>query len=198
MRCTLETIGDTINNKGPAPFVLDIPFRQAKRMGPAPNVLDVPFRQAKRSGFTLLEVTLVTVIILILITLSMPIFRRTYEDLMISSSAKDIAQMINFARERAVFERINYRFIIDDTASTYQVLAQYEERGEFTPLKDRWGRINKVPEDIDIKADIKSIDFSPSGISGSAVIYLTSGKGKTYSITLDGKRGTAKVDDKAE
>jgi prepilin-type N-terminal cleavage/methylation domain-containing protein len=150
------------------------------------------------SGFTLIEVTLVSVIILILITLSMPIFRRTYEDLRISSSAKDIAQMINFARERAVFERINYRFIIDDTANTYQVLAQYEERGEFTPLKDRWGRINRVPEDIGIKSDIKSIDFSPSGISGGAVIYLTSGKGKTYSITLDGKRGTAKVDDKTE
>jgi Tfp pilus assembly protein FimT len=149
-------------------------------------------------AFTLIEVTLVAVIILILITLSMPIFRRTYEDLRISSSAKDISQMINFARERAVFERINYRFIIDGTANTYQVLAQYEERGEFTPLKDRWGRVNKVPEDIDIKANIKSIDFSPSGVSGGAVIYITSNKGKAYSITLDGKKGTVKVDEKTE
>jgi Tfp pilus assembly protein FimT len=154
------------------------------------------FALVKQMGFTIIEVALVSVIILIVITLSMPIFRRTYEDLRISSSAKDIAQMINFARERAVFERINYRFIIDDTANTYQVLAQYEERGEFTPLKDRWGRINKVPEDINIKVDIKSIDFLPNGISGGSVIHLANGKGKIYSITLDGKRGTVKVDDK--
>jgi prepilin-type N-terminal cleavage/methylation domain-containing protein len=183
---------------GPAPFALNNRFVLAKQMGPAPFALNNRFVLAKQMGFTLIEVTLVSVIILILITLSMPIFRMTYEDLRISSSAKDIAQMITFARERAVFERINYRFVVDDTANTYQVLAQYEERGEFEPLKDRWGRVSVVPDGIDIQADIKSIDFSPSGISSHAVIYLTSGKGKTYSITLDGKKGIAKVDDKTE
>jgi Tfp pilus assembly protein FimT len=153
------------------------------------------FVLAKRIGFTLIEVTLVSVIILILITVSMPIFRRTYEDLKISSSANNIAHMINFARQRAIFERINYRFIIDDTNNTYQILAQYEDSPKFEPLKDRWGRISRVPQGIEIHTDIKSIDFSPSGISGHASIYLVSNQGKTYSVILDGKRGIVEVDD---
>jgi Tfp pilus assembly protein FimT len=187
-----------MKNRGFPPNDLSGEKIYPNRSGPAPFVLDNRFDLAKRTGFTLLEVTLVSVITLILITLSMPIFRRTYEDLEISSSAKNIAQMINFARQRAVFERINYRFIIDDTDNTYKVLAQYEERGEFKPLQDRWGRINSVPQNIDIKAEIKSIDFSPSGISGHSIIYLTNSRGKTYSITLDGKRGTVKIDNKSE
>ena len=151
----------------------------------------------RQYGFTLIELTLVSVIILILITLSMPLFRRTYEDLKITSCAKDISQIIHFSRERAIFERRNYRIIIDTKSNTYQILVHDEEGDGFKPLADRWGRMFHIPKDIEIRTDIKQIDFLPGGVSDSAVIYIIR-ENRTYSIILDGSTGSIKVDDKTE
>ena len=103
-----------------------------------------------KNAFTLIEVTLVSVIVLILITLSMPLFRRTYEDLKITSCTKDISQIIHFSRQRAIFERRNYRVVIDSDNNSYQILVQDEESDKFIPLADRWGRVYNVPKDIEI------------------------------------------------
>jgi len=150
-----------------------------------------------KKAFTLIEVTLVSVIILILITLSMPLFRRTYEDLKITSCAKDISQIIHFSRERAIFERRNYRIIIDTESNTYQILVHDEEGDGFKPLADRWGRMFHIPKDIEISTDKKQIDFLPGGVSDSAVICIIR-ENRTYSIILDGSTGSIKVDDKTE
>jgi Tfp pilus assembly protein FimT len=149
-------------------------------------------------AFTLLEVTLVSVIILALVALSMPIFRATYEDLKISSCAKDIARMMNFARERAIFERMDYRFVIDDINNTYQLFIQDEKDKGFRPLTERWGKAIKVPDGIDIESEVKYIDFSSNGVSDSAVINIANKENRVYSISLDGTSGSVKVDDKTE
>jgi general secretion pathway protein G len=71
MRCSLKQ-GDVMKIKAFISNILSIPFHQAKRPGPAPNILDTSFCRIKRSGFTLIELMLVVIIISVLVAMVVP------------------------------------------------------------------------------------------------------------------------------
>ena len=149
-------------------------------------------------AFTLLELMLVTAIILVLVALSTPIFRRTYEDLKLATSAKNIAYMANFCLERAVFERIDYRLVIDTENRSYRIFIKNEEKNTFKPLKERWGRSFRIPRGIEIKAGDGIIDFSPDGDMNSVIIYLIGKENKTIVVSIEAGTGLIKVYDYIE
>ena len=157
-----------------------------------------PGLESLRFGFTLLELVLVTAIILTLVALSTPFFRRTYEDLKLTSSAKTIAYTANFLRERAVFERRDYRLIIDVDNRLCRIYAEDEEDNTFRPLKERWGRSFKIPDGIEVKADRDTSDFSPDGNTDFAAVYLTNKENKTVLVSLEPGTGSIKVYDYIE
>lgn len=146
-------------------------------------------------GFTLLELMLVAVIILILVSVSTPLFKRTYEDLRLTSSAKEISSVMQFCQERAVFERKNFRFNVNPDKKTYQLLAKDEEKGEFQPLRSRWGRAFKIPDGIDIEADQDTVDFFPDGTATPASLYLTNKEGQVFTILTEQETGLVRVYD---
>jgi len=149
-------------------------------------------------AFTLLELTLVAAIILALVALSAPLFRRTYEDLKLTTSAKNIAYMANFCRERAIFERRGYRLIIDIDNNLYRISVEDEESNVFKPLREKWGRSFKIPNGIEVKADKTIIDFLPDGDTGSVTIYLTNKESKISAVSIGAGAGSIKVYDYIE
>jgi len=151
-----------------------------------------------RYAFTLLELMLVAAIILALVLLSTPIFRRTYEDLQLTTSAKNIAYMANFCRERAVFERIDYRLNIDTDNNVYQISVRNEEDNTFKPLKEKWGRSFRIPNGIEVKTDKEAIDFSPEGDTNSFTIYLTNKENKTIVVSIKAGTGSIRIYDYIE
>ncbi len=141
---------------------------------------------------------LVAAIILALVVLSTPLFRRTYEDLRITTSAKNIAYIANFCRERAVFERIKYRLTIDIDNNLYQISVEDEGDNTFKPLKERWGRPFKIPDGIEVKADKATIDFLPDGDTNSVTVYLTNKENRTIAVSIEAGTGSIKVYDYIE
>lgn len=139
-----------------------------------------------------------TAIILTLVALSTPFFKRTYEDLKLSSSAKRIAYTANFLRERAVFERRYYRLVIDTENNLYKIYAEDKDENTFKPLKERWGRSFKIPYEIKVKTDTTAADFSPDGNADFTSIYLTNREGKTLAVSLEPGTGSVKVNDYIE
>lgn len=151
--------------------------------------------QDSGAGFTLLELMLVAVIMLVLVTISTPLFKRTYEDLRLTSSAKEIASVMRFCRERAIFERKTFILNIDTEKKTYQVFAEDEDNEEPLPLKSRWGRIFRIPDGIDVEVDVKEIDFFPDGSTTPVSIYLTNKEGKAFTILIERDTGFVRVYD---
>lgn len=147
------------------------------------------------TGFTLLELMLVAVIILALVTISIPLFKRTYEDLRLTSSAKEIAAIMQFCRERAVFERRTFVLNIDTDKMSYQIFTEDEDKKEPLPLKSRWGRIFRIPDGIDVEVDEERIDFLPDGSTTPALIYLTNKEGKAFTISIEQGTGLVSVYD---
>ena len=149
----------------------------------------------KKYGFTLLELLLVTIIILALVSISTPLFRNTYEDLKLTSTARDMASIIRLCYEKAVFERQPYRLKIDTDNNSYRIFTESEEDGEFKPLRDRWGRTFRTGNSIVISTEQEDIDFSPGGYTSSSYIYLTNREGNVATISIEANTGSAKIYD---
>ncbi|NQT90167.1 MAG: prepilin-type N-terminal cleavage/methylation domain-containing protein [Candidatus Omnitrophica bacterium] len=158
------------------------------------NILSVR-PNLERAGFTLIELVLVAAIILVLTAVSTPLFKRTYEDLRLTSSAKELAAVMRFCHERAVFERRPFRLIIDETKRRYQVFSEDEGRNKFIPLKSRWGRSFRIPDDISIETEADEIDFSPNGNITAAPVYVSNKQGKTFTIVTERSTGFVRVYD---
>ena len=59
----------------------------------------------KHRGFTLIELTLVTAIILALIGLSIPLFKKTFTNLSAKDAVFNISKLVSYAQEKAVIDR---------------------------------------------------------------------------------------------
>src|SRR3989442_10072040 len=61
-----------------------------------------PRRHGSQAGFTLLELLVVTLILMVLVGVSVPQFRRTFRHLQLQVFASDVAKLLTYANRRAV------------------------------------------------------------------------------------------------
>ncbi len=145
-------------------------------------------------AFTLIELTLVTAIILALIGLSIPLFKRTFVDLSAKNTAFNIAKLAGYAVEKSVIDRKNYKLIFDFNRRTYQL-----------PESGRFARTFTLPKglffyDPDKKVSPKpgeeakkQIVFYPDGHCGGGSIYIVDNSGIGYSVILKTSGGFAQI-----
>ncbi len=151
-------------------------------------------RKPSRSGYTLIELILLTVIIAILIGISTPLFRRTFSDLEIKDASFNISRLISFAQERAVVEGTPFKLVLDVKKARYYLTREDPSApGKYIRLKEKLGRVFELPRGIKLKADKKVILFYPDGHSDKAAIRLLRGD-ESLKITLKGNLGYVKIE----
>jgi prepilin-type N-terminal cleavage/methylation domain-containing protein len=151
---------------------------------------NIIYKYQAKKGFTLIELMLVTVIILVLVALSTPLFRKTYEDLRFTTYAKGLFHVLYYCRERSIFERKTHAIIIDNEKNTYDIFVQNPDSGEFEISADNRHSIFKIPKGVEIETDRKTILFHPDGYMDSAIITVMDKNNRIQRILLDGKAGS--------
>lgn len=116
-------------------------------------------------GFTLIELTLVTLLVLILAGLSTPLFKKTFSDLSARSTAFSIAKLVNYAQETAVLERKNYRIVFDFEKGKYQLSEPIysEKKIEYKKVAGRFGRPFSLPQSLVLRGKKNSVIFYSDG-----------------------------------
>ncbi len=151
-------------------------------------------------AFTLIELTLVTVIILALVGLSVPLFKRTFSDLSAKDTAFNISKLVSYAQEKSIIGRKNHKIIFDLNRRQYQLFesSQSADALIYTKMKDRFGKIFALPQGLsfyDSKNDItekigeeykKQVVFYPDGHCDELLIDVVDRSGAGYSITVKG------------
>ncbi len=138
----------------------------------------------KITGFTLIELAIITVIILIIIAGSIPLFGRTYRSLELNNCALNISKLIRFAQERAIVESNSLRINFDFTKKTYWLTAQDLQGSEFKAFKnDRFGAVFKIPDSMEIEGEKNLANFYPDGRSDKISIKLSSKDESLYLST---------------
>jgi prepilin-type N-terminal cleavage/methylation domain-containing protein len=132
----------------------------------------------RNSGFTLVELILVILLISILTGLSTPLFRKTLSGLVLKNASFDLAQFINYAREMAIVEKTPHKLNLDFENGKYWITryAVSEEGVLYKRVKGRYGREYFLPRGLGFTADKKEFIFYPDGRSDEAEIKITDKK----------------------
>ncbi len=155
-------------------------------------------KRKNRAGYTFIELILTASIILVIVALSTPLFRKTYYSLRVNLQTKDLAATLNFARERAIMTRAQHAIKLNPEKNTYRMLIINSETDETKPVEGRWGRAFTIYSGIRVESSHEIIKFYPDGTSNGAAITLTDISGLKGRIDIDARTGEITVESEKE
>ena len=163
--------------------------------------LEICFRRRiKKSltGFTLIELVLVILLVSVIAALSTPLFRRTFSDLELKGASFTMAKLINYARQTAIIEKANYKLNLDFAEGKFWITKRDSAAGEaeYKGIGSRYGKVFSLPggvrfADADGNFNEKSeIVFYPDGRSagGDIKIVNKAGDGRILRVRGFGRR----------
>lgn len=165
--------------------------RQNARTGLIPPFMRLEKKALERAGLTLIELTLVTLLLLVIIGLSIPTFKKTFQDLSAKDTSFNISKLINYAQEMAVLGKKNFRITFDFQKGTYQ-LFEIDDSAKppvYKRVQSRFGKIYAIPQGLTLRGEKKDMIFYPDGHCDSIKIYIMY-KDKGYSLIVQ-RFGTA-------
>jgi prepilin-type N-terminal cleavage/methylation domain-containing protein len=154
------------------------------------------FNGGSCKGFTLLELLFVTIVILVLISISTPLFKRTYDNLRHDEFSRNIAKLMKYAHERAIIERVQYRVCFDLNSKTYQIKVEEDplnQRGVFCEVNGKFGKLNRIPDDVSLESSTKEVTFYPDGTVDEASLVVSSTCGAVSTLTTITGTGDVKI-----
>lgn len=139
----------------------------------------------RQNAFTLIELTLVTIILLTLVGLSIPLFKRTFSDLSAKNTAFNISKLINYAQESAVIARKNFKLVFNLEKGSYQL---FEVDASVNPpllkkIRSRYGRLFSLPKELKFSGNRKEFVFYPDGHCDEIKINVLA-KNRGYCVSV--------------
>lgn len=148
-------------------------------------------------GFTLLEVLLVTLILLVITGVTVPNFSPVWKNLLLKQAVQDLAYHIRYAQSRSVTHNLRHRIQIESDGFEYWLAREepVEEPGSETAwvrVEGRYGRTQRFAEEFDVETRFDRIEFSPDGAISPFELQACA-RGACYSLSTLGQRGRVHV-----
>ncbi|MDP3729997.1 MAG: prepilin-type N-terminal cleavage/methylation domain-containing protein [Candidatus Omnitrophota bacterium] len=151
-------------------------------------------KRIQNNGFTLIELTLVTLLVLVIAGLSTPLFKKTLSNLSARNASFNICKLVNYAQEMAVLERKNYKIAFDFKKGRYQLLqlSPLAKPSVYVKTAGRFGKLFGLGQGLNLSGSKSGIIFYPDGHCDEARINVLTKLGG-YSIMVKGFGNTAEV-----
>ncbi len=156
-----------------------------------------------KSGFTLLEIIVVMVIMGIALGLAGVMISKGKGSLEVKTFTKEISAALRYARSHAVTEKKMYCLVIDQEERVLRLFydkkkgEEDEESGKFSLVMSK-----PIPDEIEVilqddDSEEPCIEFFPLGQSTGGVLEISNEEGTTYLISINMITGKLEVE-KAE
>jgi hypothetical protein len=144
----------------------------------------------------LIELAVVTLLVVLLISISSPLFRRSLSDLALRDSSFNIARLINYGQEKAVIERKNFKITFDFENRRYQLLELDEsaETPSYKRMAGRFGRPFTLPQGISFEDSKREVVLYPDGHCDELELKLSDRRGEGYVVKISGPARSAAVE----
>jgi len=116
-------------------------------------------------GFTLMELTLVALILSIITTLAIPVFKSLYEKSEVQRAVSEFISTLRYAQQRAVMERVPIRVVVNVDKKVYWVpVEEDKERRHYETRSRRHRASRRRDEHIKRVREVKEIQSAlPKG-----------------------------------
>jgi prepilin-type N-terminal cleavage/methylation domain-containing protein len=141
------------------------------------------------AGFTFVELLIVVILLSVVSALSVPNFRSTYYNFLLSDTSHNLTYLMRYAQASAIAERTNYRLNFDSEYSKYWLTKSAGEEGDFARIAGKLGKVFDLNDSITVKTDNMTVNFSPDGKIDKTNIYLSNGNDKFFTITTQDQSG---------
>lgn len=156
-------------------------------------------KQQKQSGFTLIEVILVVIVLSVIAAVTIPNFSTSYRHFQLKSAAEQLMYVMRYAQSRAVSKNIMVRLEFDDNNSKYWLTEQDEElSGNEIVYKRVSGRLGKrysLTNKESLEVDKQVLNFYPSGQIEKTRLILCNDHDRCYTISTKEQRGHINIYD---
>jgi len=161
------------------------------RIGSSP-----PIRQVIARGFTLIEVVLVSIVLVILLAASLPAFLSTSQRLRAEHAAFEFAQLLRYAHARAVSDDAVAVWTWDGQLRRAQVRVVPQTDGQpaecsaINPAAAPVAQSAPLPEELAVRIQLNDqpaacAGFFPDGTGDPVTVHLIQGA-RDYAITVHG------------
>jgi type II secretory pathway pseudopilin PulG len=142
-------------------------------------------RRHVEGGFTLLELIVTLVILMIVVGISVPVVGRSSDAVRSRAEVAGFSAILRHARERAITSRVSHTVVIDPTNRMMMVLAGPDaDVRETRPLPERLTVDATPPQALTVR-------FEPQGTSSGADYRVKVGD-VVYRVTVDPITGRVK------
>jgi len=151
--------------------------------------IEMLYSRSRTSGFTLIELILVMLILVFVVAMIAPSLRGFGVGRRKNDMATLIVGVANYARTQAVTEGRTYRLSFDPQNPAFQLTVQAGT--VFQPLRNDYGNRVDFVDGIRVKTDIAQqpdgvhIDFHPDGRTDPAHIWLTDKLGDSIEVACE-------------
>ncbi len=142
----------------------------------------------KKRGFTLIELLCVIVILALFFSLSIPSLSKTAGTFYLRNKALELRAMCQLLKRTSIFEKKNYKLVIEFSQNSYSVLRSSEESpDEFFIVKESMFSKHRLPKGMSF--------FSPSyaGDRQEIIFYQTGAISSSEFMIRDEKNNAAKI-----
>jgi prepilin-type N-terminal cleavage/methylation domain-containing protein len=141
-----------------------------------------------RKGFTLIELALVAVLMLVIVGLSAPSFKRTLSGFAAHNTALGISKLISYAQERAIIERRYYKVRFDPAIGQYRISASDESDDKliYRDVPGKLGKVFSLPQGLSIRCPADEITLYPDGTCDEFSFTVADRYGSGYLVRIKG------------
>ena len=160
-----------------------------------------------RAGFSLMELTVVLIVLAVMTAAVTPIFRNTVVRLKTEQGIQDFITAIQYAQERSVSDGREFRIYLDDREHRYWIerFVEVDDEGERVYEPFERFTVRQLPDDLTFRrvaanrdrgSRHKFITCYPSGASDRASITLDRANGRSITIDTRSRPGSLRVRDR--
>jgi type II secretion system protein H len=145
-------------------------------------------QHGRDTGFTLLELILVMLILSTVLAMAAPSLRGFFGSRQLHDTAAQVLALTQFARSQAISEGVVYRLNLDTTDRVYWLTVR--KSGSFRDLETEFGRVFTLPRDMVMELENTEredgkvfVEFTPQGTVTAATIRLIDRGGRALEVT---------------
>ncbi|MFH1282899.1 MAG: prepilin-type N-terminal cleavage/methylation domain-containing protein [bacterium] len=144
-------------------------------------------------GFTLIELIIVILILAVMSSISIPLFKSWYGSASTEDTASRITALLNYAHQKALLERKSIRFNIDTASRNYWLTYKDKSTGKFSKEKGKHSRVFSYSDKLTVISKNSYYDFTKYGDHDLINIKVSINQNNGFEILSNGRFETVKA-----